>query len=153
MPYSALHSRLISSQGQFNNGHLLWLNYADIIRCYLTSLTAHIRAIDPMLLVIDTSVALARSALLTLLRGPLLIMWPKLLPNRKTENNRIHKNIHLISYFYCMKCRTRNNASICTDSIQIYHKSVKLHKYEILNLLNYLWLYKGSILYNEMLFY
>ena len=43
-----------------------------------TSLTAHMRAIDPMLFVIVTSVAFARSALLTLCRRSALIMWPKL---------------------------------------------------------------------------
>src|SRR6218665_163606 len=43
-----------------------------------TSLTAHILAIEPMLLVMVTSVALARSSLLTSLRLSSLIMCPKL---------------------------------------------------------------------------
>lgn len=42
--------------------------------CACTSLTAHIRAMDPMLLVMVTSVALARSSLLMLSRFSLLIM-------------------------------------------------------------------------------
>lgn len=42
--------------------------------CVCTSLTAHIRAMDPMLLVMVTSVALARSSLLMLSRFSLLIM-------------------------------------------------------------------------------
>lgn len=42
--------------------------------CVSTSLTAHMRAMDPMLLVMVTSVALARSSLLMLSRFSLLIM-------------------------------------------------------------------------------
>lgn len=43
-----------------------------------TSLSAHIRAMEPMLLVMVIKVALARSSLLTESRFSLLIMFPKL---------------------------------------------------------------------------
>ena len=50
-----------------------------------TSLTAHIRAIEPILFVIVTRVAFARSSLLTSMRFSLLIMLPKL----QKEGNEI----------------------------------------------------------------
>lgn len=69
-----------------NSGHLTPMGTLQLVSfglhwalCWLrTSLTAHMRAMEPMLLVMVTSVALARSSLLMLSRFSLLIMWPKL---------------------------------------------------------------------------
>lgn len=68
--------------------------------CVCTSLTAHIRAMDPMLLVMVTSVALARSSLLMLSRFSLLIMWPKLW-NKPYETAYKHTHAHKQSSYEC----------------------------------------------------
>lgn len=56
-----------------------------------TSLSAHIRAMEPMLLVMVIRVALARSSLLANSRFSLLIMFPKL-------NRKVCKEIHSTSF-------------------------------------------------------
>lgn len=53
---------------------LIQVFHSGLCTCVFTSLTAHMRAMDPMLLVMVTSVALARSSLLMLSRLSLDIM-------------------------------------------------------------------------------
>lgn len=55
-----------------------------------TSLSAHIRAMEPMLLVMVIKVALARSSLLTESRFSLLIMFPKL--EKTILGLKVHQN-------------------------------------------------------------
>lgn len=62
---------------------------------FCTSLTAHMRAMDPMLLVMVTSVALARSSLLMLSRFSLLIMWPKL-----SRKDNYYYNMRMIKHYH-----------------------------------------------------
>lgn len=88
-----------------------------------TSLTAHILAMDPMLLVMVTSVALARSSLLMLSRFSLLIMWPKLWKHiiYTTWQNNLHfehKRITLLSSWTSLTNKfTARNVRLCKSHI------------------------------------
>ena len=79
-----------------------------------TSVTAHMRAMEPMLLVMVTRVALARSSLVTSLRRCLHIMWPKLHTQLKSKGPALCTQI-TYGTSYDQKLNTTSvNRSLCT---------------------------------------
>lgn len=87
-----------------------------------TSFTAHMRAMEPMLFVMVTRVALARSSLLMLSRLSLLIMWPKLKdkreihPQRRPMASRKTKALNVL--LWKTSWVDEKNKSFCTWTLQ-----------------------------------